>query len=150
MYGIYRMGWWVCCQNQDLRDVQDGLVGVLSESGFTGCGICGMGWWCVVRIGICGMSGWNNRKALHPGRGAVDLLAKRVFEITCPSGPLGPRQSCGEFGAALSSGALSRNHSCPLSAPRAPLGWSSALWVEVGRVSELLCDNSGNWSSCQG
>ena len=45
---------------------------------------------------------------------------KKFFEITCPSGPLGPRQSCGEFGAALSSGAPSRNHSCPLSAPWAP------------------------------
>ena len=91
------------------------------------------------------MAGWNNGKALalaswnlSPDH-AVSGQSKdfggdgKVFEITCPSGPLGPRQSCGEFGAALSSGALSRNHSCPLWAPWAPASTAFRASSSTGR-----------------
>ena len=105
-------------------------VGVLSESGFAGF----VGWqdgtmerpwpW---PLGACPriMRLADNRKTLG--------VTEKFFEITCPSGPLGPRQSCGEFGAALSSGALSRNHSCPLWAPWAPASTAFRASSSTGR-----------------
>ena len=75
----------------------------------------------------------------HQGRGGGWLVGRHVygqsidfgggkkfFEKTRPSGPSGPHQSCGDFAVALSSGALSRNHSCPLSAPWAPVSGVSS------------------------
>ena len=68
---------------------------------------------------------------------------KKFFQNTCPSGPLGPRQSCGEFGAALSSGALSRNHSCPLCAPWAPDSTAFRASGERGLCGMTIC---GLWT----
>ena len=66
--------------------------------------------------------------------------AEKFFEKTCPSRPSRPRQSWTERGPALRSGALSRNQSCPLSAPCAPVeAVSSTSCIPLSSLRAMNC-----------
>ena len=68
---------------------------------------------------------------------SITSWAEKFFQKTCPSRP---RQSWTERGPALRSGALSRNQSCPLSAPCAPVeAVSSTICIRLSSLRAVNC-----------
>ena len=71
---------------------------------------------------------------------SITSWAEKFFQKTCPSRPSRPRQSWTERGPALRSGALSRNQSCPLSAPCAPVeAVSSTSCIPLRSLRAVNC-----------